>query len=169
MLAQKLGRLGIPDVFVPVSVTACFAGLLVMIVVDQIALLPPRPPTPAEVAAATPQARVSWQLVYHRLRKRLPPEQTAPPELGAVWATRNGQICGLVGKVETGVPFMEPFYTVQGSPVFKSEDQFGYMKNWLVCAFDQWVMLNPGTYKTGFCATKAGRRSVLGQRRCWRR
>lgn len=168
LAARAIGSLPayVTDYFVPGLVTACFVALLTMIAGDQIALLPPRPPTPRETAAAAPTARAEWARVYPQLLSRLPPEQSRPPELGAVWATRSDQICGLVEIVGTGVPYMEPFYTVDGRPHFKSEDPWAYVNNWLGCAFDEWVPLQFGTYESGFCATRAGRGSRLGAIKC---
>jgi hypothetical protein len=132
-------------------------GIVIEVTVDQIEVAPPRPPTPAETAAAAPAARAKWRLVYAQLVRRLP-NQPRPLELGAVWSTRDGRICGLVNRWDTGVDNMTPFYTVDLHPVFKREDERRYMRVWLKCRFDPWVPLHQGTYDTGLCATRLGRR-----------
>lgn len=162
----KFTRAAASDLLVPALVAVSFFGLVVYIAFDQIALLPPRPPTPAETAAARPAAVATWREVYAKLLQRLASDRTRPPELGAVWSTRDGQVCGLVEVVSSAVPHMEPFYTVKGAPRLRSEDFLAYMNNWLVCSFDEWVSLHPGSYRTGFCATKAGSTSRLGQIKC---
>jgi hypothetical protein len=78
------------------------ALIAVQIVLDQIALLPPKPPTPAQSAAARPWAMARWRAVYPNLAARLPAD-SAPLQLGKVWATRTGRLCGLVDRREEGV------------------------------------------------------------------
>ncbi len=138
--------------------------MAVGVIRDQIVLLPPRPPTPAETAAARPQATANWAVVYRRLAARLPPP--TPPEVGAVWATRTGQICGLVDDRESAVDNMTPFYTIDLKPVLRSDDEAQYIKFWLKCRYDHWVDLHFGTEQTGLCATRRGQSSVIGRLIC---
>lgn len=142
---------------------AWLAVATVAIVRDQISLLPPRPPTPAEVTAAPPRAKANWRLVYASLFRRLP---DPPPELGSVWATRTGRICGLVSRRESGVDSMTPFYTVGLYPLLRDDDQRRYFHDWMDCIGDHWVQMHTGTEKAGFCASAHGRASVLGHLLC---
>jgi len=100
---------------------------------------------------------VAWRIVYARLVQRLS-QQPMPLELGAVWSTRRGQICGLVNRWDSGVDNMTPFYTLNLHPVFRKEDEHRYMRVWEKCRFDQWVALHEGSYDTGMCATRLGLR-----------
>ena len=52
------------------------------------------PPSPAQAARYAPLARTNWRIVHANLEARL--QQSNPLELGAVWSTRTGRICGLV-------------------------------------------------------------------------
>jgi hypothetical protein len=103
------------------------------------AVLPP--PTDAQLAAARPRARAAWNLLRANLTTRL--HQVRPLDLGAVWSTRTGQICGLVNGRGSfgGLTGMVRFYSVQHTPVFHQ--------------------LHAGTEETGFCGTE------LGKRRCY--
>ena len=132
----------------------CILGLVIY---DQISDLPPRPPSPAEVARASPVARTTWRVVYGRLQQRLPQWQPHPPELGAVWSTRNGQICGLVDEWHTGVDDMTPFYTIGQQPFFKEENLRLYVQQWSKCIMDPWVVLHQGSLDEGACASRTGR------------
>ena len=51
-------------------------------------------PSAGQQARYQPLARTEWRIVRANLETRL--KQTNPLELGAVWSTRTGQICGLV-------------------------------------------------------------------------
>lgn len=138
----------------PPVVSLCWLGVIVrLVVLDQIALSPPGAPTPAQVIAATPGAKVVWRLVYARLLQRLPKDQPRPPQLGAVWATRSGQVCGFVDRWNTGVDVMTPFYTVDMRPRFKGENARDFVTQWSQCRFDPWVRLHSGGYEEGACVT----------------
>lgn len=142
-------------------------GLTVAVIVyEQIAMLPLPPPTPAQLEAATPGARADWAVVYAQLHRRIP---RPPPELGRVWATRSGRICGYVNSREAGVDFMTPFFTVGRRPVLREDDEHLYFREWLSCLGDYWVDLHAGTEDTGFCASRHGRSSVLGELLCDRK
>jgi hypothetical protein len=149
------------------------AGLLVMlvwltalvggVVKDQLALWPPPPPTPEETAAATPRARADWAVVYPRLAARV---GEPLPEVGEVWATRAGRICGFVNHRQTAVDGMQRFYTVGLRPRLQHDDEAAYRRVWVGCINSRWVELHAGSEKTGFCAVARGRRSVLGRVIC---
>src|ERR1700761_4819485 len=82
-------------------------GTVIQAVFEMRAMMPHRPPTPAEVRRDRPRADAEWARVYPRLAARLP----APPdELGEVWATSALRLCGLVDDRESGLPDMRRFY-----------------------------------------------------------
>jgi hypothetical protein len=119
-------------------------------------------PTPIQRARYTPVARGEWRQVRANLETRL--NQTLPLELGAVWATRTGQICGLVNGRGSfgGLTAMTRFYTVDQRPVFHQDvEHVAFQKAWFECRRDQYVMLHEGTMEPGFCGTE------LGKRRCY--
>lgn len=118
-----------------------------------------RPPSGPELAAARPAAQAEWDLVRANLDARL--DQTLPLELGAVWATRAGQICGLVNGRGSfgGLTAMTRFYTQDRQPVFHQDvEHVAFQKAWFQCRRDPYVMLHEGTYEPGFCGSEAGRR-----------
>ena len=120
----------------------------------------PPPPSAAEAAAARPAIAGRWTQVQARLVTRL--HQANPPEFGAVWAMRSGEICGLVNGRGSfgGLSGMVRFYTQGGQPVFNADHRPGFKEAWLGCDRDRWIVLRPGSDETGFCATP------LGQTRC---
>ena len=148
-------RLG--EFLLPFAAGIWLIAIIVLVTLDQIALIPPAPPTPEQSALARPAALRHWRLVAARLAGRLPPEQPPPLEIGAVWATRAGEICGFVNRWNTGVGIMTPFYTVRLRPIFKPENERQYIDVWSKCRFDQWVVLHRGGYAVGACATRDGR------------
>ncbi|WP_297514983.1 hypothetical protein [uncultured Caulobacter sp.] len=120
------------------------------------------PPTPEEAARFGPRARAEWRIARAHLETRL--HQASPLELGAVWATRAGQICGLVNGRGSfgGLTAMTRFYTVDQRPVFHQDiDYLDFQRAWFQCRRDQYVMLHEGTMEPGFCGTE------LGRRRCY--
>ena len=126
----------------------------------QNAALPP--PTDAQLAAAKPAARANWNLVRANLTARL--HQAKPLDLGAVWSTRTGQICGLVNGRGSfgGLTGMVRFYSVQHTPVFHQDvEHLQFQQAWFQCRRDRWVELHAGAEETGFCGTD------LGKRRCY--
>lgn len=121
-----------------------------------------RPPTPVQRARFEPVARAEWRQVRVHLETRL--DQRSPLELGAVWATRSGQICGLVNGRGSfgGLTAMARFYTVDQQPVFHRDvEHVAFQKAWFECRRDTYVMLHEGTMEPGFCGTE------LGKRRCY--
>ena len=121
-----------------------------------------RAPTPVQRARYAPVARGEWRQVRAHLEARL--NQTLPLELGAVWATRSGQVCGLVNGRGSfgGLAAMSRFYTVDQRPVFHQDvAHIAFQKAWFECRRDQYVMLREGTMEPGFCGTE------LGKRRCY--
>jgi hypothetical protein len=132
---------------------------------DVIAQLPPRPPTPAEVAAGRPRAEVKWRIVQAMLTSRL--DQRGPLEFGAVWSTRTGVICGLVNGWGSfgGLTGMTRFIAVADTPAFvedapNAQAAERFNAQWSSCRYDPWIVLRGGSADTGFCATR------IGQRRC---
>jgi len=135
--------------------------LTVMIVREQIALLPPRPPTPAESAAARPWATHDWQVVAARLQTRF---SDKPLELGEVWATRTGRICGVVDERKSNTDDMERFYTTPDlRPHMQDENLYAFIGVWGQCLDDRWVELHAGSEQTGLCASARGRSSILAR------
>jgi hypothetical protein len=119
-------------------------------------------PSAEQQARYQPLARTEWRIVRANLEARL--KQTNPLELGAVWSTRTGQICGLVNGRGSfgGLTAMTRFYTVDQRPVFHQDvEHVRFQKTWFQCRRDQYVMLHQGTEEPGFCGTE------LGRRRCY--
>ncbi len=122
-----------------------------------------RQPTPAQRDRYAPVARAEWRQVRANLEARL--NQRSPLELGAVWATRTGQVCGLVNGRGSfgGLTAMARFYTVDQRPVFHRDvEHVAFQKAWFECRRDPYVMLHEGTMDPGFCGTE------LGKRRCFK-
>jgi hypothetical protein len=144
---------------------AWLAFASVAIVLDQIHQLPPRRPTPAERAAATPEAEARWRTVRGQLARRL---TYRPPEFGAVWASRSGRICGVVTRLDAGVYDREPFYTDQQTLFFARDDQWRFFHTWLDCVGDHWVDLRIDSDALGFCAVPRNQTSVIAAAICRR-
>ena len=141
----------------PLMAILWMVSILGLIIQQQLSALPPRPPTMAERVASTPSARAHWRRTYDALQQRLMAWQPRPPELGAVWSTRTGQICGLVDEWHTGVDHMTRFYTVEDRVFFKDDDLLLYMRQWSRCIDDPWVVLHSGGVDEGLCASRTGR------------
>jgi hypothetical protein len=133
---------------------------------DVIAQLPPRAPTPAEIAAGRPRAEAKWRIVRAMLVWRL--DQRNPLEFGAVWSTRTGVICGLVNGWGSfgGLTGMTRFIAMRDTPAFvadapnaKAAERFD--TQWVTCRFDPWIVLHGGSADTGFCATRMGRQRCV--------
>jgi len=129
---------------------------------DVISQMPPRPPTPMEIAAGRPRAEAKWRVVRAMLVGRL--DQRTPLEFGAVWSTRTGVICGLVNGWGSfgGLTGMTRFIAVTDTPAFvddapdaKAAERFN--ARWVTCRFDPWIVLRGGSAETGWCATRQGR------------
>jgi hypothetical protein len=135
----------------------------VFIVLDSIALMPSKPPTREELAAARIRSAADWRVVEARLIQRT---RYPPFEIGSVWTVRSGRICGLVNVGEAGVDSMSRFYTVGQTPMLSADDPHLYFKAWMDCLDRRWIQLHAGTEKTGFCASKHGRESPLGEVLC---
>ena len=135
--------------------------LTVMVVREQVALLPPRPPTPAERAAARPGAMRAWRVVAARLQTRFADK---PLEVGEVWATRTGRVCGVADERKTNTDDMERFYTTPDlQPHMQDDDQYAFMGVWKACLDDRWVEIRAGSEQTGLCASARGRSSILAR------
>ena len=112
-----------------------------------------------QLARYRPRAQTEWRIVRANLDSRL--DQTLPLELGAVWSTRTGRICGLVNGRGSfgGLSSMVRFYTVDQRPVFHQDvEHVAFQKAWFECRRDQYVALHAGTLEPGFCGSEAGRR-----------
>ena len=109
------------------------------------------PPTPGQMLVEKPRARAEWGHVRANLKARL--KQTNPLDLGAVWATRTGQICGLVNGRGSfgGLTGMVRFYSVDRIPVFHRDvDHLEFQHAWFECARDRWVRLREGSGGAGW-------------------
>jgi hypothetical protein len=116
-------------------------------------------------------ARVRFAPVRDTMLQRL--AQGRPMELGQVWITHTGRICGLVNGegAFAGHPGMTPFYSDGNTPYFSDgltpfhtdgaevhfaldsqTDQFE--GQWIACNQDGWAVLSPGSAGEGPCATK---------------
>jgi hypothetical protein len=124
---------------------------------------PPRRPTPAESAAAAPGAKTKWAAVYARLETRL---GYSPLELGAVWASRSGRICGTVRRRDAGIDFRTHFYTEGPVTYLAGDDLRRYFRTWIDCVGDHWVDLRIGSDETGFCAADRSRKSAIAALLC---
>lgn len=119
-------------------------------------------PTAAQLAVETPRAKAEWTRVRSALERRL--DQTRPLDLGAVWSTRTGQVCGLVNGRGSfgGLSGMLRFYTVAGEPVFHQDvEHLAFQYGWFACTRDRFVAHHAGAEEPGFCGTE------LGKRRCY--
>jgi len=142
------------------------AAIWGLAICDVIAQLPPRPPTPAEVAAGRPLAEAKWRVVRAMLVWRL--DQRNPLEFGAVWSTRTGVICGLVNGWSSfgGLTGMTRFIAVGDTPTFiddapNAEAAKRFNTQWVTCRFDPWIVLRSGSAETGFCVTRLGRQRCV--------
>jgi hypothetical protein len=155
-------RLWVPLIFSGVAVVGTlgamvYTGFDLALFEHANAFLPP--PSPEQAARYRPLAQTEWRIVRANLEQRL--DQTLPLELGAVWSTRTGQICGLVNGRGSfgGLTAMTRFYTVDQRPMFHQDvEHVAFQRAWFQCRRDQYVMLHAGTMETGFCASEAGRR-----------
>lgn len=154
----------LPRILSGVIVVAILGALVFGIVdlmrVEEVnATLPP--PTAEQMLVEKPRARAEWGHVRANLKARL--NQTNPLDLGAVWATRTGRVCGLVNGRGSfgGLSGMVRFYSVDRVPVFHQDvDHLEFQHGWFECNRDRWVALRDGSEETGFCGTE------LGKRRC---
>ena len=122
-------------------------------------------PSPEQLARYRPLAQTEWRIARANLDARL--DQTLPLELGAVWSTRAGRICGLVNGRGSfgGLSSMVRFYTVDQKPVFHRDvEHIAFQKAWFECRRDQYVILHAGTMEPGFCGSEAGRRHCYNVR-----
>lgn len=111
------------------------------------------PDTPVSRASAAQ----AWPAAKQRLAATLRQERL---ELGAVWMTRSGRICGLVNGWGSfgGLTGMTRFYSVGERFAFSIEPPGDFYLNWSQCRGDHWQVLHAGSEEPGFCATKLGRR-----------
>ncbi len=152
---QRVGKLA------SLVMVGMIVATAVLAVRDQLSLFPPPPPTPAETAAARPQATRDWAMVAARLQARF---DDKPLEVGEVWATRTGRICGFVDARRTNTDNIQPFFTTPDlKPHMKGDDLWAFMGVWKGCLDDRWVELHVGTEQTGFCASARASRSTIAR------
>lgn len=108
--------------------------------------------------AVQAKAEARWRAVRPRVAARIGGQQ--PLELGAVWMTHKGRICGLVngGSSFGGLTGMTPFLEEGGRVLFRitTMDENVWAPAWRECVGDAWLTLHQGSMQTGYCATKAG-------------
>jgi hypothetical protein len=131
---------------------------------DQLAQLPPPPPTRSERAQAGPEARAVWLRLLPRLEARLASDR--PLELGAVWATRGFRICGFANAREEAVDDMTPFYSDAGALRLKRDGARRFFKIWPECLKDPYVRIREGEETEGSCGSPHFRATVLGRLIC---
>ena len=97
-----------------------------------------------------------WKVVEPRLARRLKLRRL---ELGAVWATRSGKICGLVNGWGGfgGLVGMTRFYTDEDGFGFSVNPPADFYAHWDRCEADRWQSLHDGSKEQGFCGTRLGR------------
>ena len=104
-----------------------------------------------------PQVIAMWKPARRAVAARL--KQPEPLEFGAVWATHDRLICGVVNGWHSfsGLTGMTPFVVAGGRAIFLldvgAEDFAPY---WRQCIADRWITVLPGSMETGFCATRRG-------------
>lgn len=149
-------------------VLAIIAGLLIasggaLVVRDRVAGKAISPEERRRLLVQNNMARKAaierWQVQRVRLAQTLDQERL---ELGAVWSTRDGRVCGLVNGWGSfgGLTGMTRFYTEGDRFVFSARTREGFHPIWQDCQADRWQQLHNGTEERGFCGTR------LGQERC---
>jgi hypothetical protein len=106
----------------------------------------------AAKAVAAVQAKARFVAVKAAMERRL--NQPHPIQLGAVWVTHTGRICGLVyGEGSfSGMTGMTPFYTDGGKVRFAlDETPNKFDPGWVGCGEDMWVQIVPGSTEEGIC------------------
>ena len=132
-------------------------------------ITPKHPASGRALVPARTLARVRWAEVKPRLVTRL--RQPNPLELGAVWTTRGGRVCGLVHGWGSfgGLTGMTRFYTQGDEPVFKQDGDGGdggsaFEMEWWACKRDRYAPIHRGSDETGFCPTRLGRQRCYDRR-----
>lgn len=119
------------------------------------------PPVIRSKLPATPAGRAmvaaNWETAKSDLASRLHQQNL---ELGAVWSSRDGRICGLVNGWGSfgGLTGMVRFYTEGDKFVFSVNPPSDFYTTWRACQADQWQKLHEGSLEPGYCATRLGRR-----------
>lgn len=143
-----------------IAIAGLVLGLAIFVrdVVRQEIANPPviRPKLPSTPAGRATVA-ANWATARPNLASTLRQKNL---ELGAVWSTRDGRICGLVNGWGSfgGLTGMVRFYTEGDGFAFSIDPPSDFYTVWRVCQADQWQMLNSGSDAPGYCATKLGRR-----------
>lgn len=137
----KLARIGVA---VGLIVVALGGGVAAIKVTDKL-----------RKDAARPAAVAEWRKVKQRLAERM--RDQGRLDVGAVWATKQKRICGLVDGRGSfgGLSGMVPFFT-DGAAIRYSLDtpREQFQGVWAECMGDAWLMLEEGSFATGICATK---------------
>ena len=143
-------------------VVVCSAIIVGESIRYELSVTPKPSATGRALVPARTLARVRWAEVKPRLVTRL--RQPNPLELGAVWTTRRGRVCGLVHGWGSfgGLTGMTRFYTRGDEPVFKRDGDgndggSGFENEWWACNLDRYAMIHEGSDETGYCATRQGR------------
>jgi hypothetical protein len=108
-------------------------------------------------ASATTEAKARFAALEAAMAARL--RQPGPLELGAVWATHDGRICGLVNGQNSfgGKAGMIPFFTDGGAVRYTLDtDPELFAQGWTDCVGDMWAEIVKGSTTQGFCATREG-------------
>lgn len=107
--------------------------------------------------AARGAAIERWRVQKPRLAQALKQKRL---ELGAVWATRDGRVCGLVNGWGSfgGLTGMTQFYTDGDRFMFSARRPQGFHTIWQGCQADRWQSLHVGSEERGFCGTRLGRK-----------
>jgi hypothetical protein len=145
------------------TVTGMVLGFAIFVAdVAKMEIAHPRAPQVRLPDTALGRAAVeeNWKSVEPRLARRLKLKRL---ELGAVWATRTGKICGLVNGWGGfgGLVGMTRFYTDDQGFGFSVNPPADFYAHWDQCEADHWLILHPGSEEQGFCGTR------LGRKRCW--
>jgi hypothetical protein len=133
-------------------------ALVIVLVVVGLTVAGVRAKDAYDKAQAAPQAQAHWRVVKAQVARRIANGQY-PLELGAVWATHRGRICGLVngGSAFGGLTGMMPFFQDGPGVRYKLDtDQQTFADGWRECNDDIWLELERGSYEVGYCATRKG-------------
>jgi hypothetical protein len=104
-----------------------------------------------------PQVMAAWKPARRAVAERL--KQPEPLEFGAVWATHDGLICGVVNGWNSfgGLTGMTPFVVTGSRAIFLMDAGSGvFSPYWRQCIADRWITVLPGSMETGYCATRRG-------------
>jgi hypothetical protein len=104
-----------------------------------------------------PQVMAMWKPARRAVADRL--KQPEPLEFGAVWATHDRMICGVVNGWGSfgGLTGMTPFVVAGSHAVFLLDvGAQDFAPYWRQCIADKWITILEDSMETGFCATRRG-------------